>query len=114
MDKMIDTINERAMNAEEIRWREEEAARYAERNRKMLQEQKLQRARKRATRGTILKAILTLALCVALWLAMGAGWVAQPLAFLCMALALAWLCFHIGAYVQYFYFAKGGLLHGQD
>jgi cation transport ATPase len=110
MDSMTNIINEKAANAEDLRYRQEMAAKLAEENRQEIHRQKCLRARKRATRQVIIRGAVAVAFCLALWLAMGFGLVAQPLAFICMAIALAVQTFYVGAWVQFIY-AKGGFLN---
>ncbi len=107
---MMDTINDRSALAEELRMRQETAALLAEENRKKLQREKQIRVRKRATKEVILRGVVTVLACVLLWICMGFGLVAQPLGFLCMALALAVQTFYIGAWMQFIH-AKGGFLN---
>lgn len=103
MDDMINAVNEKAATVETMRRKLQESkeAQYQER---------LIRARKRATRAVILRGIVSLLTCVLLWILMGFELVAQPLALICMVLVLMVQVFHIGAWVQFIY-AKGGYLN---
>lgn len=77
------------------------------------QEAKRQKARNKATRSLVVKAALVLAICICLMLAMRFDLMSTLFGVPCMAAALAWLTFWLGAWVQ-FMWAKGGLLNVSD
>lgn len=69
--------------------------------------------RRKATRRAVSRSVVTVLFCLGLWLAMGFDLMAAQLAIPLMAVALAWLTFWAGAWVQ-FMWPKGGLFCGNE